>query len=421
MAKLTTKFVQSFNCPSDKKVMAVYDELGLMLRASYPSQKKLWIYSFRWEGKGTTISIGSYPEISLAKARLERDRLRTILKSGANPKVTKDLEKAQVMSDQSHTIKSLYALATNERINDPIKPWTPKHTKGVKHSFKLLKELHNIPIAQLTKLKLREVLVRITLDTGGASGQNCKKLMSIIYSYAESSGIVPSNLVKFFAKDRVLRKPRAEDTNKLAFIPLENLGVTYYHLRNSKASLAVKTLIMIGSYTALRVGSFIDLKWADYDDLKSVFIIPKEKIKNRKAITSPLPNQARELLAELKKIQMTFQGNRWSTDMYIFSETGDKPINTESGRIHLQRVLKKHDLPKAVFHGFRSVAQILWTQKGFKEVYINLQLDHSVISGSNVIERYMGEIAFIEERAEMIQYLANHIEHEVKKYQANLT
>ena len=118
---------------------------------------------------------------------------------------------------------------------------------------------------------------------------------------------------------------------------------------------------------------------------------------------------------------MTFQGNRWHNDMYIFSEVGNKPINAESGRIHLQRVLKKHNLPPAVFHGFRSVAQILWTQKGFKEVYINLQLDHSVISGSNVIERYMGEIAFIDERAEMIQYLANHIEHEVEKHQANLT
>ena len=421
MAKLTTKFIQNAICPPETRMKTYYDELGLQFRIMRATQTKSWLFQYRWEGKFTQLSIGSYPQMTLAKARAERDRLNAIYRKGMNPKVIKDLEKAQVMSDQSHTIKSLYALATNERINDPMKPWTPKHTKGVAHSFKLLKELHNIPIAQLTKGKLRETLVKITLDTGGASGQNAKKLMSIIYSYAESNGIVPSNLVKHFAKDRVLRKPRAEDTNKLAFIPLENIGVTYHHIRNSKASLSVKALIMIGSYTALRVGSFIDLKWSDYDDLKSVFIIPKEKIKNRKAITSPLPNQARDLLAELKKVQMTFQGNRWSTDMYIFSETGDKPINAESGRIHLQRVLKKHNLPPAVFHGFRSVAQILWTQKGFKEVYINLQLDHSVISGSNVIERYMGEIAFIDERAEMIQYLATHIDKEVKKYQANLT
>ena len=50
--------------------------------------------------------------------------------------------------------------------------------------------------------------------------------MSIVYGYAENNDIVPSNLVKHFAKDLILRKPRAEDTNKLLFIPLWNLGIT---------------------------------------------------------------------------------------------------------------------------------------------------------------------------------------------------
>ena len=76
----------------------------------------------------------------------------------------------------------------------------------------------------------------------------------------------------------------------------------YYLLKNTKASLAVMSLLMIGSYTALRVGSFIDLKWEDYDETKSVFVIPPEKIKNRRAVNSPLPNQARQLLAELKQV-----------------------------------------------------------------------------------------------------------------------
>ena len=58
-------------------------------------------------------------------------RLRAILKKGGNPKVTKDLEKAKIVDSQKHTIQSLYALATEECINNPIKPWTPKHAKGM--------------------------------------------------------------------------------------------------------------------------------------------------------------------------------------------------------------------------------------------------------------------------------------------------
>ena len=421
MAKLTSKEVQNAVCPEDKRYKTFYDEFGLMLRVMRATEAKTWLFSYRYKSRsGSQISLGSYPQLSLAQARLERDRLRAILKKGGNPKVTKDIEKAKVMDDQNHTIKSLYTLATEERINNPIKPWTPKHAKGMAYAFGLLKELHNIPIADLTKGKLREALVKITLETGGASGQNCKKLMSIIYGYAENNDIVPSNLVKHFAKDPILRKPRAEDTNKLPFIPLENIGITYYLLKNTKASLAIKSLLMIGSYTALRVGSFIDLKWQDYDETKSVFVIPPEKMKNRRAVNSPLPYQAKQLLAEIKNVQMQFQGNRWRNDMYIFSEDGSKPVNSESGRVHLQRTLKKNNLPKAVFHGFRSVAQILWTKKGFIESAINVQLDHSVIGGSAIIDRYMGQEAFMPERAEMVQYLANHIDEEVSSYQSNL-
>ena len=49
-----------------------------------------------------------------------------------------------------------------------------------------------------------------------------------------------------------------------------------------------------------------------------------------------------------------------------------------------------------------------------------MQLDHSVIGGSAIIDRYMGQEAFMPERAEMVQYLANHIDEEVSSYQSSL-
>ena len=131
MAKLTSKEIQSASCPSDKNRKVFYDEDGLMLRVMGATQAKSWLLKYRYQGKETQISLGSYPHLSLAEARVERDRLRAILKKGGNPKVTKDLEKAKIVDSQKHTIQSLYALATEERINNPIKPWTPKHAKGM--------------------------------------------------------------------------------------------------------------------------------------------------------------------------------------------------------------------------------------------------------------------------------------------------
>ena len=82
MAKLTSKFVQNVTCPPEINRKTYYDELGLQLRISRATQSKLWLLQYRWDGKLTQISLGAYPKLSLAQARAERDRLRTILKKG---------------------------------------------------------------------------------------------------------------------------------------------------------------------------------------------------------------------------------------------------------------------------------------------------------------------------------------------------
>ena len=420
MAKLTTKFIQNVICPPDKRMKTYYDELGLLFRIMRATQTKSWLFQYRWEGKTAQISIGPYPQISLAEARSERDRLSKIHQSGINPRTTKVLEKAKAIDSQQHTIKALYELATKERINSPIKPWSDTHALSISHIWKHLKPIYNIPIANLTKAKLREILVKISMDIGNSTGQKAKNLMSIIYSYAELNDYVPKNLIRDFAKDPVLRKPSSDTVNKHPFIPLENLGVTYYHIRTSKASECMKAFLMIGTYTGLRVGSYVDLKWKDYDEAKQLFIIPKENIKNRRAINCPIPSQAKELLARVKEIQKSLKGSKWNPDMYIFSDKGDKHLSDQSGRVTFQRILERNKLPKSVLHGFRTVTQLLWDKQNFINNAVNVQLDHTQVGSSSVIDRYLGEESFIDERREMIQWLADYIDSEITSYQASL-
>lgn len=48
-----------------------------------PAGAKAWRY--RHAGKPGIVTIGEYPAMSLMQARAERDRLRVLLKAGANP------------------------------------------------------------------------------------------------------------------------------------------------------------------------------------------------------------------------------------------------------------------------------------------------------------------------------------------------
>ena len=421
MAKLTSKFIQNASCPGELNRKIYYDEFGLMLRVMGATQTKSWLFKYRWERKSTQISLGSYPQLSLAQAREERDRLRAILKKGLNPKVTKEIEKSKAIDSQQHTIQSLYERASQERINASTRPWSEAHTKRVGFIWKHLKPIYSVPIGNLTKARLRETLVLIDSEIGTATAQQAKHILSMIYSYAESNEYIPRNIIRDFANDPVLRKPQAKDVQKHPFVALENLGHTYYLIRTSKASLANKAFLFILSYTALRVGSLVNLKWSDYDEIKSVLMIPKEVVKNNRAIDVPCAVQARQLLSELKQSQMTIQGNRWRHDMYIFSETGNKPINAETGRVAFQRLLKRNNLPKSVLHGMRSQALILWSKEGFPENAVNVALDHSVVGSSSVSDRYLGEESYLSERLTMTQWIADYYDEQIKLYQANLT
>src|SRR3546814_18328253 len=47
-----------------------------------PSGAKLWRYRYRIADKENVFAIGEYPEVSLAEARVERDKARALVKQG---------------------------------------------------------------------------------------------------------------------------------------------------------------------------------------------------------------------------------------------------------------------------------------------------------------------------------------------------
>lgn len=68
----------------DAKPYKLSDGGGLFLLIQ-PSGSKLWRWKFRLDGKENLFSIGSYPEVGLADARVARDAARKLAKQGINP------------------------------------------------------------------------------------------------------------------------------------------------------------------------------------------------------------------------------------------------------------------------------------------------------------------------------------------------
>ena len=60
------------------------DGHGLNLQVA-PTGGKYWRYAYRFDGKQKTLALGTYPDISLAKARERHQEARTQLALGLTP------------------------------------------------------------------------------------------------------------------------------------------------------------------------------------------------------------------------------------------------------------------------------------------------------------------------------------------------
>ena len=64
------------------------DSQGLFLFVT-PSGAKLWRLAYRFGGKQKELSLGQYPEITLAKAREKQDDARRLIANGTDPGAAK--------------------------------------------------------------------------------------------------------------------------------------------------------------------------------------------------------------------------------------------------------------------------------------------------------------------------------------------
>ncbi|NER62079.1 DUF4102 domain-containing protein, partial [Pseudomonas sp. MAFF212428] len=70
--------------PKDKP-FTLNDSDGLALYVS-PNGTKAWHFRFSWHGKQPRISLGTYPELTLREARELRDKARSLVAKGIDPR-----------------------------------------------------------------------------------------------------------------------------------------------------------------------------------------------------------------------------------------------------------------------------------------------------------------------------------------------
>ena len=138
---------------------------------------------YRFNGKRKTLSLGTYPDTKLKKARELRNDARKLISKGIDPGLKRRLEKT---------------LGNAESFEAIAREWHTKHSPNWSdnHGSRILKRLENDifpwlgtqPINKITPLELLSVLRRIeswgAIETAHRAHQNCGQ----IFRYAVATG-----------------------------------------------------------------------------------------------------------------------------------------------------------------------------------------------------------------------------------------
>ena len=93
-----------------------FDDIGLSIRVNKVTNSKRWVVQYTLNKKRKMMMLGKYPTMSLADARQERDRIKKMALEGRDPKIVREMQKAEVVGATLETIEHIYNSVTKERI-----------------------------------------------------------------------------------------------------------------------------------------------------------------------------------------------------------------------------------------------------------------------------------------------------------------
>lgn len=392
---LTDTFVKQTKWGGINKAGDKHSDGGGMHLLVKPKGGKLWRLDYRFLSKQKTLSIGTYPEVSLAKARKRREEARELLADGKDPGAAKQDAQQAKLAEAANTFERvardwLEKTAANraEVTQGKVRTWLEKD---------VFPHIGGMPMRSIGPRDVLEKVVR-RMEARGAidTAHRIKQLCGQVFRYAVVTGSAERDVtadLKDALKTKVKEHHAAltdpKDVGKL-------LRAIYDYTGHPTTVAALKLAPMV----FVRPGELRTAEWAEIDLDGAEWRIPGSKMKMKNDHIVPLCKQAVEVLRGLQPL--TGGGK------YVFPSirTGQRPMseNTVNG------ALRGMGYANTVHtgHGFRATARTLMDEALEMRVdLIEHQLAHTVKDPNG---RAYNRTAHLPARRKMMQKWADYLD-----------
>ena len=382
------------NAKPGAKPAKLSDERGLFLLVTSEGGK-WWRFRYGFGGKEKLLSLGTYPDVSLAKARQKRDDARALLADGIDPSEHRKAAKvtraglaantfevigrewyAKAMMDKAETTKQKLL----RRLEVDVFPWI-----GAR------------PVADIVPADLVRIIERIESRGAVDLAKRVHNAVGRIFKYAVTKGFASSNPAQSIDLSLILTQNSVQHHSSVT--EPKAVGELLRAIGGFTGSFSTKCALRLAALVFVRPGNLRHAEWTEIDFDKAEWRIPAGKMKIPEQHIVPLSTQA---IAILREIQPLTGHSR-----YVFASErgGGKPMSENTINAALRRLgYTKHEMTG---HGFRSMASTLLHELGLPHAVIERQLAHGE---RNKVSAAYNFAEHLPERRKMMQQWADYLD-----------
>jgi len=388
------------------KTQRISDGDGLYLLLK-PDGAKWWRFDYSIAGKRKTLSLGVYPDTSLAFARQRADEARVLVAAGTDPSDVRKAKKVDqaVQREAEHRIES--GIPPVDSFEEVAREWFEKHAVNWSdtHSVKIIRRLEvdvfpwigKRTIGEIEPPELlgamRRIEARGALETAHRALANCGQ----VFRYAVATGRAkrdPSSDL------RGALPPYRRDKHFAAITEPQKVGELMRDIEGYQGSFVVKCAFRLSPLLFVRPGELRKMEWADVnlDAAEWIYFVTKTKTNH----LVPLCTQAVACLREIQPL--TGQGK------YVFpgERDRDRPMSDNAIRSALRRMGWSND--EMTPHGFRAMASTILDNMGYKQEWLERQLAHEEPNKVKAAYKRDTWRMYLPERTAMMQAWADYLD-----------
>ncbi|RFO97838.1 integrase [Rhodoferax lacus] len=356
---------------------------------------KYWRMDYRFAEKRKTLALGTYPEVSLLKARQRREKARELLADGIDPSTAKQEEKAVKLAAAANTFEVVARDWLTKTKANRAQVTQDKVTAWLENDA--FPYIGKMPIADIgprdvLEKVIRKVEARAAIDTA----HRLKQLCGQVFRFAVVSGLADRDVTADLREALATKTT----THYAAITDPKHLGQLMRSIFDYTGHPYTVAALKMTPLVFLRPGELRTAEWSEIDLDAAEWRIQGSKMKMKVDHIVPLSTQAVDILRGIHPV--TGHGR------YVFPSlrTGERPMSENTINAALRGMGYAKEVHSA--HGFRATARTIMDEvMGERVDLIEHQLSHAVRDPNG---RAYNRTAHLPARRAMMQRWADYLD-----------